>query len=158
MLIADKHVVSIHYTLKGEDGTTLDSSEGKAPLVYLHGTKNIIPGLENALTGKRTGDKIQVTIQPEDAYGPLDKSLIKILPHTAFDGLENVQPGMQFEAKGEDGQTQLITVQALEAQGVLIDGNHPMAGKVLNFDIFVEEVREASEEELSHGHAHEQGC
>ncbi len=131
MFIEDKHVVSIHYTLRREDGNTLDSSEVKAPLVYLHGTNNIIPGLENALAGKKVGDKIQVTIQPEDAYGPLNQNLIKMLPHSAFDGLENIQPGMQFEAKGEDGQTQLITVQALEAQGVLIGGTTPWREKSL---------------------------
>jgi len=154
MLIEDKHVVAIHYTLTGDDGKTLDSSEGKDPLVYLHGTKNIIPGLEKALVGKATGDKIKVTVQPEDGYGPVNDALIQMLPHSAFEGLEDVQPGMQFQAKGKDGQTQLITVQTVEAQGVLIDGNHPMAGKVLNFDISVESVREATEEELSHGHAH----
>ncbi len=154
MFIADNHVVSIHYTLTGEDGQELDSSSGKEPLVYLHGTNNIIPGLERALTGKKAGDKVQVTVQPEDGYGILDSALVQTLPHDAFEDIDDVQPGMTFQAKGADGQEQLITVQAVNEQGITVDGNHPMAGQVLHFDVLIEGVRKATPEEMSHGHAH----
>ncbi len=154
MTISDKHVVTIHYKLTGDDGDTIDSSEGKDPLVYLHGTNNIIPGLERALSGKTTGDSVQVTVQPEDGYGPINPELIQTVPHSAFEGIDTVQPGMQFQAKGPKGEAQLITVQSVNDNGVIIDGNHPMAGKVLHFDVSIESIREATEEELSHGHAH----
>lgn len=154
MLISDNHVVSIHYRLTGEDGQELDSSAGKDPLVYLHGTNNIIPGLERALTGKKAGDKVQVTVQPEDGYGLPDSELVQTLPHDAFEDIDDVQPGMTFQTKGPDGQEQLITVQAVNEEGVTVDGNHPMAGQVLHFDVSIEGVRKATPEEMSHGHAH----
>ncbi len=154
MTIADNHVVSIHYKLTGDAGEIIDSSEGKDPLTYLHGTKNIIPGLEQALAGKTVGDKLQVTVQPENGYGAINPDLIQTVPLSAFEGMDNIQPGMQFEAKGPKDQKQLITVQEVRKDGVIIDGNHPMAGKVLHFDVSIESIREASPEERSHGHAH----
>ena len=157
MQIAENSVVSIHYTLTNDAGETLDTSDGREPLVYLHGAQNIRPGLESELTGKTVGDAFDVTIQPEDAYGIVNPELIQTVPHSAFEGVEKVEPGMQFQARGDDGNTQLITVTEVAESGVTVDGNHPLAGQVLNFSVQVEEIREASQEELEHGHVHGPG-
>jgi FKBP-type peptidyl-prolyl cis-trans isomerase SlyD len=154
MNIADNCVVSIHYTLTDDKGVTLDSSEGQEPLNYLHGANNIIPGLEKALVGKVAGDQLRVTVQPEDAYGELNPDLIQLVPASAFQGIDDIQPGMQFQASGPEGQAQVVTVQSVTDQGVMINGNHPLAGQVLNFDVTVQDVREATAEELDHGHVH----
>lgn len=154
MHIAEQSVVSIHYTLTNDAGETLDTSDGREPLVYLHGAQNIIPGLENELTGKSVGDSFDVTIQPEEAYGTVNPELVQTVPHSAFEGVEKVEPGMQFQARGDDGETQVITVTEVADSGVTVDGNHPLAGQVLNFSVRVEEIREATEEEIAHGHIH----
>jgi FKBP-type peptidyl-prolyl cis-trans isomerase SlyD len=154
MNIDDKRAVSIHYTLTNEQGEKLDSSEGQDPLRYLHGASNIIPGLENALVGKTTGEKVSVTVQPEDAYGEINPEMIQIVPREAFEGIDDIQAGMQFQASGPDGQTQVVTIKAVGEEGVTVDGNHPLAGQVLNFDVSIEEVRDATEEEIAHGHVH----
>jgi FKBP-type peptidyl-prolyl cis-trans isomerase SlyD len=157
VIIADNQVVSIHYTLTDGDGEMLDTSSGSDPLTYLHGAQNIIPGLEAALTGKSVGDQLQVTIPPEDAYGVVDEDLVQVVPHGAFEGIDDIEPGVQFEARSPEGDTQIVTVQGVSEEGVVIDGNHPLAGQVLRFDVTVEEVREPTEEELAHGHAHGPG-
>ncbi|MGB0604976.1 MAG: FKBP-type peptidyl-prolyl cis-trans isomerase [Candidatus Latescibacterota bacterium] len=157
MHIAEQSVVSIHYTLTNDAGETLDTSDGREPLVYLHGAQNIIPGLENELTGKSVGDSFDVTIQPEEAYGTVNPELVQTVPHSAFEGVEKVEPGMQFQARGDDGETQVITVTEVADSGVTVDGNHPLAGQVLNFSVRVEEIREATEEEIEHGHVHGPG-
>ena len=157
MHIAEQSVVSIHYTLTNDAGETLDTSDGREPLVYLHGAQNIIPGLENELTGKNVGDSFDVTIQPEEAYGTVNPELVQTVPHSAFEGVEKVEPGMQFQARGDDGETQVITVTEVADSGVTVDGNHPLAGQVLNFSVRVEEIREATEEEIEHGHVHGPG-
>jgi FKBP-type peptidyl-prolyl cis-trans isomerase SlyD len=154
MNIEDKCAVSIHYTLTNEQGDKLDSSEGQDPLRYLHGARNIIPGLEAALAGKSAGDQLTVTIQPEDAYGEINPEMIQVVPREAFQGIDDVQPGMQFQASGPDGQAQVVTIRAVGEEGITVDGNHPLAGQVLNFDVTVEDVREATKEELEHGHVH----
>ena len=154
MNIDEKRAVSIHYTLTNEQGEKLDSSEGQDPLRYLHGASNIIPGLENALVGKTTGDKVSVTVQPEDGYGEINPEMIQIVPREAFEGIDDIQAGMQFQASGPDGQTQVVTIKAVGEEGVTVDGNHPLAGQVLNFDVSIEEVRDATEEEIAHGHVH----
>lgn len=157
MHIAEQSVVSIHYTLTNGEGETLDTSDGREPLIYLHGAQNIIPGLENELTGKNVGDSFDVTIQPEEAYGTVNPELVQTVPHSAFEGVEKVEPGMQFQARGDDGETQVITVTEVADSGVTVDGNHPLAGQVLNFSVRVEEIREATEEEIEHGHVHGPG-
>ena len=154
MQIAEQSVVSIHYTLTNDAGETLDTSDGREPLVYLHGAQNIIPGLENELTGKSVGDSFDVTIQPENAYGTVNPELVQTVPHSAFEGVEKVEPGMQFQARGDDGETQVIAVTEVTDSGVTVDGNHPLAGQVLNFSVCVEKVREATEDEIAHGHLH----
>lgn len=157
MTIEDKQVVSIHYTLTDDEGETLDTSSGRDPLTYLHGAQNIIPGLEEALTGKEVGDQVQVTIQPEDAYGKVDAGLVQTVPHEAFEGVDDVKPGMQFEARSPEGAAQIVMVKEVGDEGVVIDGNHPLAGQVLHFDVKIEDVREATDEEVEHGHVHAPG-
>jgi len=147
-------VVSIHYRLTNEDGEELDTSAGQDPLSYLHGTNSLIPGLESALTGQAAGDKLQVTVQPDEAYGDVNPELVQTVPISAFDSPENVKAGVQFQAQGPDGQVQLITVQEVTDDGVTINANHPLAGQVLHFDVTIEAVREASAEEVAHGHVH----
>jgi len=152
--ISDKCVVSFHYTLTNDEGEKLDSSEGREPLKYLHGASNIVPGLEKALEGKKTGDSVQVSVQPEDAYGEVNPAMIQTVPRSAFQGVDDIRPGMQFQAQGPQGQVQLITVEEVTEEGVKVNANHPLAGQVLHFDVTIEDVREASEEEIAHGHAH----
>ena len=157
MQIAANCVASIQYKLTDEAGEILDSSADGEPLVYLHGAGNIIPGLENELIGKAAGDSLSVTLQPEQGYGVVDEELIQTVPRSDFEGVGDIEPGMRFEASGADGHTQLIVVTDLAEDEVTVDGNHPLAGEVLHFDITVEDVRTATDEELSHGHAHGAG-
>lgn len=152
--IGDKCVVSIHYKLTNDAGEELDSSAGKDPLKYLHGASNIVPGLEKALDGKVTGDNVTVSVPPEDAYGPVNPQLVQKVPHSAFEGAPEIRPGMQFQAQGPDGHVHLITVREVAEDGVTVDANHPLAGETLHFDVTVEDVRKATDEELAHGHAH----
>ncbi|HEY9033011.1 MAG TPA: peptidylprolyl isomerase [Pseudomonadales bacterium] len=154
LLIDNDLVVSIHYTLTNDAGETLDSSAGGEPLNYLHGAGNIIPGLENALTGKSQGDSLQVTVQPEDAYGELIPELVQNVPMAMFQGVEELEVGMVFQTEGPDGEAHLVTVRDIDGDQVTIDGNHPLAGQVLNFDVTVAAIRAASDEEIAHGHVH----
>ncbi len=157
LIIGDKSVVQMHYKLTSEEGQVLDSSEGAEPLSYLHGAGNIIPGLEKALTGKVEGDSFQVKVPPAEAYGEINPEGIKVIEKSAFEGVESVEAGMTFEAKAPDGSKQRIIVKKVEGNEVTIDLNHPLAGVVLNFDIQIVSVREATQEELDHGHTHDHG-
>jgi len=152
--IGDELVVSMHYTLTDVDGNVLDSSQGSDPLSYLHGAGNIIPGLEKALAGKVQGDTLQVKVEPAEAYGELDPSLVQVLDRQAFQGVEAVDVGMAFEARGAEGQVQRVVVKEVEGDQVTIDANHPLAGQQLHFDVQVTGVRAASAEEIEHGHVH----
>ena len=154
MKIANDCVVAIHYTLTDEDGQQLDSSSDGEPLSYLHGHNGIIPGLENELSGKGQGDSLKVVVQPEDGYGEFNPQLLQQVPREAFQGVESIEPGLQFQAQGEGGQVQMVEVREVTDEAVLVDGNHPLAGQVLNFDVTIESVREASSEEIEHGHVH----
>jgi FKBP-type peptidyl-prolyl cis-trans isomerase SlyD len=156
MNIANNCVASFHYTLTDSTGKVLDSSEGLEPLAYLHGAGNIIPGLERALTGKTVGDKLNVSVPAAEAYGERDANLVQELPSSMFGGVDQIEVGMEFHAETEQG-LQVVTVVAVEEDRVTIDGNHPLAGIDLNFDVEVTDVRAASEEELAHGHAHGAG-
>lgn len=156
MQIANNKVVSIHYKLTNDEGSILDSSEGQEPLAYLHGLGNIIPGLENALTGRAVGDKFTVTIPPADGYGERDNEMVQSVPKSAFQGVDQIGPGMQFQAQSPDGM-QLVTVIDVDGDEVILDGNHPMAGITLTFDVEVTEIRDATAEELDHGHVHGPG-
>ncbi|MBN2875282.1 MAG: peptidylprolyl isomerase [Spirochaetales bacterium] len=152
MEIQKDRVVSIEYTLKGDDGVMIDRSEGE-PLVYLHGNDNIIPGLERHLEGKTAGDSVTCVIKPGDAYGEHDKELVFSVSKKDFAEPEKIEVGMQFQAQEEDG-TRVVTVVGVDGDSVTIDANHPLAGKTLHFDVTVAAVREASAEELAHGHVH----
>ena len=154
LLIGDKLVVTIHYKLTDNSGEVIDSSEGAEPLAYLHGAGNIIPGLENALVGKTAGATLQVAVDPEDGYGEIHPQLIETVPREAFEGIDTIEPGMAFEAQGSDGQARRIVVKEVSGDEIIIDGNHPLAGVELNFDVEVVSVRDASEEEIAHGHVH----
>ncbi len=153
MQISANMVVSIDYTLTDDQGTVIDSSEGREPLAYLHGSNNIIPGLENALEGKAKGDSLQVKVSPEEGYGERSDDLTQAVPKQMFEGAEEIQVGMQFQTMTEAGP-QIVTVVAMDDETVTVDGNHPLAGENLNFDVTVVDIREASAEELEHGHVH----
>jgi FKBP-type peptidyl-prolyl cis-trans isomerase SlyD len=151
--IETNHVVSIHYTLKGDAGEVIDSSAGGEPLAYLHGHGNLVPGLERELTGKHAGDKLQVKISPADGYGEYDPQLVQRVPRRALKGVGNVRVGMRLHAQTDHGPKP-VTVTQITGDMVTLDGNHPLAGKNLNFDVEIAAVRAATEEELSHGHVH----
>jgi FKBP-type peptidyl-prolyl cis-trans isomerase SlyD len=156
MQIAKHKVVSINYTLTDQADTVLDSSEGGEPLVYIHGLGHIIPGLENALAGKAAGDTLKVTVPPEDAYGMRNEALKQTVPRERFEPGMDIETGMRFHAPTEDG-IEIVTVTMVDADSVTVDANHPLAGMTLNFSVEVVEVRDASAEELSHGHVHGPG-
>jgi len=157
LMIGKHSVVSIHYTLRDDAGEVMDSSEGREPLAYLHGENNLIPGLESELQGKTAGAKFQATIEPKDAYGEINEDFIQTISRQMFQGVENVEPGMTFVAQGEGGHQRQVRVVEVEGDDVTIDANHPMAGKTLHFDVEVMEVREATPQELEHGHVHAGG-
>lgn len=153
MQIAERRVASFHYTLTNDAGEVLDSSSGREPLAYLHGVGQIVPGLERALEGRQAGDKFNVEVPPEAGYGPRHEGLIQQVPRAAFRGVDELQVGMQFQAQGPQGALSVV-IAAIDGDLVTVDGNHPLAGQTLHFAIEVTEVREASDDELQHGHAH----
>ncbi|HEX5209009.1 MAG TPA: peptidylprolyl isomerase [Steroidobacteraceae bacterium] len=156
MAITQDSVVTIHYTLKDDAGAVIDSSASGEPLAYLHGHGNIVPGLERELTGHSAGEKLSVRVTPAEGYGEYDKELVQSVPRRALRGIKDVQPGMHLHAQTEAG-TRTVTVTRVQGDMVTLDANHPLAGKNLNFDIQIEDVRQATEEELSHGHVHGPG-
>lgn len=156
MHITKDAVVSIDYTLTDTNGTVLDSSKGQKPLDYLHGSGNIITGLEEALEGKRAGDSIKVNVPPEKGYGTRNEALSHKVPRKMFDSKNEIKPGMRFHAEAEHGE-HTVTVTAVDSEHVTVDANHPLAGKTLNFDVNVVGVRAATHDELTHGHVHGAG-
>lgn len=150
MLIANNRVVAFHYVLKNEQGEELDSSRGQLPLLYLHGHNNILPGLEQALEGHSLGDHFTVTLRPEQGYGVHDPELVQRVPRSALEGANELQLGMQFQAQTEDGEVP-VRVIGLDAEHVTVDGNHPLAGQTLLFEIEIRNVRDALAEELEEG-------
>ena len=157
MQVADNMAVSIHYTLTNDDGEVLDSSIGDEALVFLQGSGNIISGLEDALVGKVAGDKFNVRIEPEDAYGELMEDMIQVISRDMFEGIDDIEVGMQFHADVSSGSG-VVTVVSIDDDNITIDGNHPLAGLALTFDVEVIDVRPATEEEAAHGHIHGAGC
>jgi FKBP-type peptidyl-prolyl cis-trans isomerase SlyD len=156
MKIEKNKVVSIDYTLTNNANETLDTSEGRAPLAYLHGNGNLVAGLEKELEGKASGDAFRVSVAPEEGYGVRDESKRVEIPRDVFSGVDEVKPGMVFQARGPSG-VEMVTVIAVADDKVTIDGNHPLAGETLNFAVTVRDIREATEEELQHGHVHGPG-
>jgi FKBP-type peptidyl-prolyl cis-trans isomerase SlyD len=156
MSITRDQVVSIHYTLKNDAGEVLDHSADGEPLTYLHGHGNLIPGLERELAGKNAGDKLQVTIAPADAYGEYDPQLVQRVARRSLKGLADIRIGMRLQAQSGHG-ARAVTVTQIAGDMVTLDGNHPLAGNTLHFEVEVAEVRAATEAELSHGHVHGPG-
>jgi len=154
LLIGDNLVVSMHYTLTDDNGAVLDSSDTSAPLAYLHGAGNIIPGLEKALVDKVIGDSLRIRVEPAEGYGEIMPELIQVIGRDAFRGVENLEEGMIFESQGPDGGMQRIVVRKVEGDDITIDANHPLAGVVLHFDVEIVGIREATQEEIAHGHLH----
>lgn len=153
MQISTNTVVSIDYVLTNAQGDVIDRSQTGEPLAYLHGAGNIIPGLEQALEGRAIGDSLQVQVAPAEAYGEHDHELVQVVPRDLFEESDRLEPGMRFEASGDQGKM-LVTVTEVSDNGVTIDGNHPLAGQTLLFDVTVAAVRAATDEEVAHGHVH----
>jgi FKBP-type peptidyl-prolyl cis-trans isomerase SlyD len=156
MQIAQKTVAAFHYTLTDDEGQVIDSSEGREPLTYIHGNGQIVPGLEKQMEGRKAGEKFTADVAPAEGYGEHHAELMQEVPKSAFQGVEDIQPGMQFQGQGPQGEIN-VTVSKVEGDTVFIDGNHPLAGKTLHFAIEVADVRDASTEELEHGHVHGAG-
>ena len=154
MNIDNNCVVALHYTLTNDQGEQLDSSAGHDPLEYLHGAAGIVPGLENELAGKEAGDKFVVVIKPEDAYGEVQPELLMVVSREQFPEGQDIQPGMTFQAQSSEGEERMLAIAAVDGDEITVDGNHPLAGQVLHFDVSVESVRAATEEEVAHGHPH----
>ena len=156
MQITADRVVTIHYTLKDDSGTVLDSSAGGEPLAYIQGHGNLVSGLEKALEGQQDGVTLAVSVPPAEGYGLRDEDLIQRLPKRSLQGSGEIRKGMQFQASTADGM-RVFTVTALVGDMVTLDGNHPLADQTLHFDIEIIGVREATTEELEHGHVHGTG-
>ena len=152
MPITDNDVVTIHYTLKDDADKVIDSSAGGEPLAYLHGHGNLVPGLERELSGKSVGDRLQVRVPAVEGYGEYDRALVQKVPRRALQGIANLRVGLRLQA-GD----QAVTVTHLAGDMVTLDGNHPLAGQNLNFDVEITAVRPATEQELAHGHVHGDG-
>ena len=154
MVVEDGTVVHIHYTLTDDAGETLDTSAGGAPLAYLHGAQNLVPGLEHALGGKGVGDTLQVTVPPEQGYGQ-HSGESETVPRNMFpEGME-LEPGMPLRANVPGEGAVVMWIEAVHADNVQISMNHPLAGKNLHFDVEVVEIRDATDEEKAHGHVHD---
>jgi FKBP-type peptidyl-prolyl cis-trans isomerase SlyD len=149
-------VVTFNYTLKDDAGKVIDSSSAGEPLAYLHGHGNLVPGLERELEGRNTGEKLTVKVTPADGYGEHSKDLIQKVPRRSLKGINKITVGMRLHAQTDQGP-RAVTVTAVTGDMVTIDGNHPLAGQNLNFDIELVDVRDATEEELAHGHVHGPG-
>ena len=156
MSISADQVVSIHYTLRDDAGEIIDRSAEGEPLSYLHGHGNLIPGLERELTGRKPGDRLQVKIAPGDGYGEYDQGLVQRVPRRGLKGIADVRVGMRLQANTPQG-ARAVTITQVAGDMVTLDGNHPLAGKNLNFEVEVAAVRPATAEELAHGHVHGAG-
>jgi len=158
MKIENNKAITLNYTLKDDQGEILDQSNN-ASFIYLHGAQNIIPGLEDSLTGRTKDNKFDLVIKPEDAYGEYNPKITQVVDRAMFDADEanEIQAGMQFQSQSEDGAMMIITVSEINGDKVTIDGNHPLAGITLHYNVHVVDVRDATEEEIDHGHIHAHG-
>jgi len=156
MTIQDKKAVSFHYTLTNQDGEQIESSRDKEPMTYLHGARNIIPGLESAMVGKAVGDEFKVTIEPAQAYGEKVQAKIQRISSKHFKFPKKLKPGQVVGLQTKNGPVK-ATIVKIGRFNVDVDANHPLAGQTLTFDVEVSAVRDATEEELAHGHAHGPG-
>ena len=154
MSISKNQVVTIDYTLKDEEGEIMDSSDGREPLSFIQGNGMVIPGIEEAVSEKNEGDNFSATIEPSEGYGEYNDELIFELPKDRLQGLDDVQVGMHVQAETKEG-TQILTVKEIHDDSIVFDANHPLAGQTLFFDITIKDVREATSEEIDHGHLHQ---
>lgn len=156
MQIGERTVATFHYTLTDAAGKVIDSSDGRAPLSYLHGAGNIVPGLEKQMSGKQQGDVFNVVVDPEEGYGMPNPAMVQVVPREALQGVETLEVGMEFQADTPQGPMS-VAISKIDGDQVTVDGNHPLAGQPLHFSIEVTDVRDASLEELTHGHVHGPG-
>ncbi|GLS82537.1 FKBP-type peptidyl-prolyl cis-trans isomerase [Paraferrimonas haliotis] len=154
MTISDHKVVTLHYRLSDAQGQLIESSFDGEPMVYIHGADNMIPGLESQLTGKQVGDKLTADVAAADAYGEFQEALRQEVPVEAFGDIEEIVPGMRFIAETDAGQRPVQVVEVKD-ETIVVDGNHPLAGVALSFDVEIVDIRDASAEEIAHGHVHE---
>ena len=157
MTITKDKVATIHYTLKDDQGTLIESSVGKEPLLYLHGTGNLITGLENALEGRKKGETVKVTVAPAEGYGDRDNELVEEVAKDEFESDEELEIGKEFQYDDEEGNVYHVRITAIGEQTITVDGNHPLAGKTLNFEVEIIDIRDATKEEKEHGHIHGEG-
>ncbi|MDN3376872.1 MULTISPECIES: peptidylprolyl isomerase [unclassified Pseudoalteromonas] len=157
MLIATNKVVKMHYSVTDNENNSIDNSFDGEPLIFIVGTGYLIQGLEDALQGKQAGDTLSVTVEPENGYGERHDELMQAVPKSMFEGME-IEVGMQFRATTDDGDQSVMIID-IQDEEVIVDGNNPLAGITLNFDVEILEVRDATADELAHGHVHgEGGC
>jgi FKBP-type peptidyl-prolyl cis-trans isomerase SlyD len=158
MKIEKGRVVEMHYTLTDDKGTLIDSSKGQAPMPFLQGYGNMIPGLEMALEGLEKGEDIKVSVEPEQAYGVQNPEAIQEIPKSALQDIDDLKVGMELQSQDEQGNAFVVRVKTINQDSIMVDANHPLAGKVLNFEVSIENVRAATEQELEHGHVHNGAC
>ncbi len=154
MKIAKDRVVALEYKLHLGDGQVIDESEPGQPLSYLHGRGQIVPGLEGALEGMGVGEGKQVVVPPTQGYGEHDTRGVQEVPRAMFPQDAELRPGMRLAAQTDSGEVIPIGIREVKGDTVLVDLNHPLAGKTLHFDVTVRDIRDATAEELSHGHVH----
>jgi FKBP-type peptidyl-prolyl cis-trans isomerase SlyD len=158
MQIEPERVVTIDYKMYDQsDDKLLESSQADGPLVYLHGFGELPDGLEDALEGKSAGEQVHIILAPEDAYGEWDEELVQPVGREQFEGIDDLEVGMSFEAETDDGP-RVVRIVGFDGDEVMIDANERYAGRTVRFDVTVLDVRDATEEELEHGHVHGEGC
>ncbi|WP_149980904.1 FKBP-type peptidyl-prolyl cis-trans isomerase [Pseudoalteromonas rhizosphaerae] len=155
MIVATNKVVKMHYSVMDNDKNSIDNSFDGEPLIFIVGTGYLIQGLEDALQGKKAGDTLSVTVPPEQGYGERHDDLMQAVPKSMFEGME-IEVGMQFRASTDDGDQSVMIID-IQEDDVIVDGNNPLAGITLNFDVEILEVRDATADELEHGHVHGDG-
>lgn len=153
-MIKKNDVVTLSYILKNSDGVELGSAGAEEAMNYLHGAGNIVPGLEEEIENMKVGDKKDVTVAPEKGYGDVDPSLLLKVTRSNFPADMDIKPGMQFSSE-MGGKENVFTVESIDGDNINVNGNHPLAGQTLHFNIEILGIRDATEEELSHGHAHD---
>ncbi len=156
MAIEERKVVSFHYTLSNDEGEQMESSREGNPMVYLHGYRNIIPGLENAMAGKDVGDTFEVTVEPKEAYGERNPNAVQRLSAKLFPEPRKLRPGQMVQLQTKQGPMQAVVVK-VGRFNIDVDANHPLAGQTLTFDVEIIDIRDATQEEIDHGHAHGPG-
>lgn len=156
-VIGSGKVVGMSYSLTDDKGVILDQASHAEPFLFIQGSSQIVPGLETALVGLKVGEKKKVSVSPEEGYGPLHDGLKMTVNKDQFPGIENIEAGMQFQAQSPEGHGMVFTIIEVKGEEVTIDGNHPLAGQTLHFDVEILSMRDATSEEMSHGHVHGEG-